>query len=150
MARTPSAPLRRHGSPTSHWTYWRFGWPHELDSTGSLPPETRKQALLTGVYAFIKQHLGDPELSPATVAAAHQISTRYLRALFHEQGVTVAGWIRQHRLDSARRDLAGPRLASRSLESIAARWGLSSASLFTQTFERVYGMPPRDYRHQAR
>jgi AraC-like DNA-binding protein len=119
------------------------------DSTGSLPPETRKHALLTGAHAFIQQHLGDPRLSPAVIAAAHHISTRYLHALFHEQGATVAGWIRQRRLEAARRDLTDPDLTTRSISSIAARWGFSSPSLFTQTFKTAYGMPPRDYRQKT-
>jgi AraC-like DNA-binding protein len=121
---------------------------HELDSTGSLPSEIRKNALLTGVYAFIKQHLRNPQLSPAMIATAHHISTRYLYALFHEQGETVAGWIRQRRLEAARQDLTDPSMASRPVASIAAHWGFSSPSLFTQTFKTAYGMPPRDYRQQ--
>jgi AraC-like DNA-binding protein len=122
---------------------------HELDSTGSLPPDTRREALLTSVYAFIRQHLGEPGLSPAMVAAAHHISRRYLHALFQEQGVTVAGWIRERRLEAARRDLTDPMLAFRSVASVAARWGFSSASQFTQAFKAAYGMPPRDYRQQV-
>ncbi|MGH3390779.1 MAG: helix-turn-helix domain-containing protein [Actinomadura sp.] len=122
---------------------------HELDSTGSLPPESRKNALLTGVYAFIQQHLGNAELSPAVVAAAHHISTRYLHTLFQDQETTVAGWIRRCRLEAARRDLTDPMLVSRSVASIAAQWGFSGASQFTQAFKAAYGMPPRDYRQQA-
>jgi AraC-like DNA-binding protein len=122
---------------------------HELGGAGSLPPESQKNALLTGVYAFIQQHLGNPELSPAVVAAAHHISTRYLHMLFQDQGATVAGWIRQCRLEAARRDLTDPMLVSRSVASIAAQWGFSSASQFTQAFKAAYDMPPRDYRQQV-
>ncbi len=40
-----------------------------------------------------------PQLSPAAVAAAHHISLRSLHQLFHDEGLTVAGWIRQRRLE---------------------------------------------------
>ncbi|MBO0832729.1 MAG: hypothetical protein J2P28_03915 [Actinobacteria bacterium] len=55
-------------------------------------PEARRHAMLTTVQAFICQNLGDPELSPAAVAAAHHVSLRTLHQLFHDQGLTVAGW----------------------------------------------------------
>jgi hypothetical protein len=47
---------------------------HELDGDGWTAPHTHQQALLTRIYAFIQQHLGDPELSPGAVAAAPHIS----------------------------------------------------------------------------
>ena len=56
-----------------------------------MTPETHRRALLTRIQAFIQQRLGDPELSPGVIAAAHHISLRYLRKLFQEQGTTVAG-----------------------------------------------------------
>lgn len=69
--------------------------------------------------------------------------------MFQQQGVTVAAWIRQQRLEASRRDLTDPNVASRSVAAIAKRWGFSSASQFTQAFKARYGMPPRDYRQQA-
>lgn len=59
---------------------------HELDGDGWIAPNTHQQALLTRIYAFIQQHLGDPELSPGAVAAAHHISVSYLHRLFHAEG----------------------------------------------------------------
>ena len=43
----------------------------ELDVRDWGTPEARRHALLTTVQAFIQQHLGDPGLSPAMIAAAH-------------------------------------------------------------------------------
>jgi AraC-like DNA-binding protein len=122
---------------------------HELDAMDSVTPETHRRAMLTQIHAFIQQRLGDPELSPGTIAAAHHISVRYLHKLFQEQGTTVAGWIRQRRLEGCRRDLADPELASRPVAAIAARWGFSSASYFGQVFRAAHGMPPHEYRHWA-
>ena len=122
----------------------------ELEITGWGTPEARRHALLTTVQGFIHQHLGDPWLSPSTIAAAHHMSLRSLHQLFHDEGLTVAGWIRQRRLDRCRRDLTDPALASRPVAAIAARWGFSSAAEFSRTFRAVHGLPPAQYRRSAR
>jgi len=75
---------------------------------GSLPVESRENTLLMRIHAFIEQHLGDCDLAPGPVAAAHYISVRYLYRLFEEQGTTVAAWIRHRRLERCRADLADP------------------------------------------
>jgi AraC-like DNA-binding protein len=121
----------------------------ELDSDWATP-EARRHALLTSVQAFIQQHLARPDLSPATVAAGHHMSLRSLHQLFHDQGLTVAGWIRQRRLECCRRDLSDPALASRPVAAIAARWGFSSAADFSRAFRAAHGLPPSDYRRSAR
>jgi AraC-like DNA-binding protein len=122
----------------------------ELDVGDWGTPESRRHALLTTVQAFIQQHLGDPQLSPATIAAAHHISLRALHQLFHDEGLTVAGWIRRRRLECCRRDLSDPGLALRPVAAIATRWGFSSASDFTRAFHAVHGLPPSQYRRFAR
>jgi AraC-like DNA-binding protein len=115
----------------------------ELDVRDWGTPEARRHALLTTVQAFIQQHLGDPRLSPAAIAAAHHISLRALHQLFHDEGLTVAGWIRHQRLERCRRDLSDPALALRPVAAIAARWGFSSASDFTRASTPCTGFPPR-------
>lgn len=123
---------------------------HELDNRNWGTPETRRHALLTAVQGFIQQHLGDPELSPAAIAAAHHMSLRSLHQLFHEVGLTVAGWIRRQRLECCRRDLSDPALAARPVAAIAAKWGFSSASDFSRAFRAGHGVPPAEYRRSAR
>jgi AraC-like DNA-binding protein len=122
---------------------------HELDVRDWGTPESRRHALLTTVQAFIQQHLGDSMLSPAMIAAAHHISLRSLQQLFHDEGLTIAGWIRRRRLESCRRDLADPAQASRPVAAIAARWGFSSAADFSRAFRAVHGLPPAEYRMSA-
>ena len=122
----------------------------ELDEHGWATPEVARHAQLTTIQAFMNEHLGDRELSPATVAAAHHISLRSLHQLFHGEALTVAGWIRQRRLECCRRDLSDPALANRPVASIAARWGFASASDFSRAFRSAHGMPPAEYRRFAR
>jgi len=123
---------------------------HELDAQQWGTPESRRHALLTTVQAFIQQHLGDRHLSPAMVAAAHHISRRSLDQLFHDEGLTVAGWIRQRRLERCRQELSDPALAARPVAAIAAKWGFSSPGDFSRAFRAVHGLPPAEYRMSAR
>ncbi|WP_436768528.1 helix-turn-helix domain-containing protein [Streptomyces sp. URMC 123] len=123
---------------------------HHLEAESALTPEAHHRALQTRIHAFVQQRLGDPRLTPDAIAAAHQISTRHLYKLFQEQGLTVAGWIRQRRLERCRRDLADPRLDSRPVHAIAARWGFTSDAHFSRLFRAVHGMTPTEYRFLMR
>jgi len=117
-----------------------------LDRDRSVEPDTYQRALLLCVHAFIEQRLGDPRLSPATVAAAHHVSVPYLYKLFETEQTGVAGWIRRRRLERCRRDLLDPALRSRPVSAIAARWGMLNAAHFSRSFRAAYGVPPVEYR----
>jgi AraC-like DNA-binding protein len=117
---------------------------HVLDPDHRVLPG--HQGLLAQVSAYIREHLGDPELSPDTVAAAHHISTSYLHRLFACRDLTVAATIRTQRLDRARRDLSDPRLADLPIHRIAARWGFRDHASFTRAFRARYGIPPKALR----
>jgi AraC-like DNA-binding protein len=121
---------------------------HHLDAAASMPPQTHNRALLMKIHAFIQQHLGDPNLSPDAVAAAHHISLRSLHRLFQTQDTTVAGWIRARRLERCRRDLADPLLSNQPIYALAARWGFADPAHFSRAFRAVYGLGPQDYRQQ--
>ncbi|PXX71439.1 AraC family transcriptional regulator [Nocardia tenerifensis] len=110
------------------------------------PQRAARRPLTTQVMSYIEGHLGDGDLSPRRIATAHYISTRYLHKLFHEQSTTVAGWIRERRLESCRRDLRDPLHRDRSIATIAARWGFPDAAHFSRTFRAAYGVSPLEYR----
>ncbi|SPT60274.1 helix-turn-helix domain-containing protein [Actinomadura madurae] len=110
------------------------------------PPDVRREVLLRQIYAFVDEHLGDPELTPGMIAAAHHVSLRHLHKLFETEECTVAEWIRRRRLDRCRRDLADTALLERPVEAIAARWGFPSAASFSRLFRAVHGIPPGEYR----
>ncbi|GFE19785.1 helix-turn-helix domain-containing protein [Streptomyces sp. SID8375] len=120
-----------------------------LDAEDTMTPESRRRALQVQIRDFIRRHLGDPSLSPATIAAAHRISVRYVHQLFAEEGTTAAAWIRGRRLERCRRDLANPHLQLRPIHAIAAQWGFIDPAHFSRAFRAAYGMPPRDYRQHA-
>ncbi|WP_461086594.1 AraC-like ligand-binding domain-containing protein [Streptomyces deserti] len=122
---------------------------HYLEAERHLPPETHHHALAMRIRGFIEQHLADPGLTPAVVAAAHHISTRQLHRIFQAQNLTVAGWIRQRRLEKCHHDLFDPRYDDRPVQAIAARWGFANKAHFSRVFRAAYGIPPGDLRHLA-
>jgi AraC-like DNA-binding protein len=112
--------------------------------------EPRRHAMFTAITAFILANLSDPDLSPTTVAAAQHISLRSLHQVFHDEGLTVAGWIRSRRLERCRRDLEDAALDSRPVAAIGTRWGFPSAADFSRSFRAAHGIPPAEYRRSAR
>ena len=122
-----------------------------LHSELDMARDTMKPQVLlaTSVREYIEANLADPQLSPASIAAAHFISTRHLHNIFHETGTTVASWIRSQRLERIRRDLRDPLLAGTSVGAVAARWGFLDAAHFSRTFRDAFGVSPTDWRRGA-
>ncbi|GAA3094846.1 helix-turn-helix domain-containing protein [Streptomyces echinatus] len=120
---------------------------HAIENENLLPPDTRRRTLVLRIKHHIQQHLQDPQLSPATIAAAHHISVSYLHRLFEGEDATVAVWIRRRRLEAARRELTDPALRTVPIHRIAARSGFPRAADFSRAFRGTYGLTPRDYRN---
>jgi AraC-like DNA-binding protein len=121
------------------------------ERTGAAPadPAAIRQSLLLAVRAWIDAHLGDPGLDPVTIAAANHVSVRYLHKLFHDEGTSVARWVRERRLDRCRRDLEDPALTGRSVHAVARCWGFDDPAHFSKIFKAVYGEPPGEHRRRA-
>jgi AraC-like DNA-binding protein len=114
--------------------------------TASDDPGTGHRALMLRITSFIEEHLGDADLAPAQIAAAHHISLRQLHKLFHANGATAVGWIRQRRLEHCGHDLRDPRFAACPVAAVGAKWGYPDPAHFSRLFKATYGMGPRDYR----
>ncbi|MCY1137027.1 helix-turn-helix domain-containing protein [Actinoplanes sp. Pm04-4] len=122
---------------------------HHLDR-GSPPLRSPSQVLYLRITSFIDRNLHRADLRPATVAAAHQISLRYLHRIFEQHhDVSLGAHIRARRIDRARRDLADPHLSRLTIASIAGRCGFTRAADFSRAFRTHTGVSPRDYREQA-
>ncbi len=113
------------------------------ESTGTY---LHADVLLPQVTTYVYRHLGDPDLTPARIAAAHFISVRSLHRLWEPRGVSISGWIRELRLGRCRRDLADPALAHESIGTIASRWGMRNPAHFSRMYRAAYGCSPRDHR----
>jgi AraC-like DNA-binding protein len=105
-----------------------------------LPP--RGAARLRELQAYALAHLGDPGLSPRSVARASYISVRQLHRLFARDGLSFAAWAREQRLRRCRDDLADPRLNHLAISGIAERWGYRSQAHFTRAFPPASASPP--------
>lgn len=120
-----------------------------LDRGGVAPAATRQGALLLQIHAFIEAHLGDPELSPVSIAAANFISLRYLHKLFEAEETTVAERIRRRRLERCRQDLLDLAQRAQPVGAIASHWGFTDPAHFSRLFRATHGMPPAEYRRLA-
>ncbi|HEY2205952.1 MAG TPA: helix-turn-helix domain-containing protein [Pseudonocardia sp.] len=102
--------------------------------------------LFARVVEYIERRLGERDLGPRSVAAAHFVSVRRLQALFHERGDTVSGHIRRVRLERCRRELADPERRGRPIGEIARGCGMADRPHFSRLFRAEYGESPREYR----
>lgn len=118
-------------------------------SGGEPPAGPDPRALLERIDAFIDHNLGDPGLTPRSVADRHQISVRRLHLMFQGRGEGVAATIRRRRLENCHADLARPELLDRPISTIAARWGFGSAAVFSRAFREAYGISPTERRARA-
>jgi AraC-like DNA-binding protein len=117
-----------------------------VDRVAAVPAESRQQAMLAQVQAFIGERLGDPGLSPGMIAAACHVSVRTLHSLYQADNDTVAASVRRRRLERCRRDLLDPGLRDRPVGAVGARWGFPDAAGFSRAFRAAYGLPPGEYR----
>ena len=104
--------------------------------------------ILASARSFIERHHADPALDTSMVAAAHHISPRYLQKLFAADGMTVAGWIKDRRLERCRHDLEDRRLLRDNIGTICARHGFIDSAHFSRLFKSRYGLSPRAFRER--
>jgi AraC-like DNA-binding protein len=104
--------------------------------------------LLTRIRTYVRQNLTDPELSPAAIAAAHNISVRYLYQLCAGAGFSLEQWIIAERLAGAHRDLARPAARLRPIGAVARAWGFRDPTHFARRFKAAYGVPPQQWRRE--
>ena len=85
-----------------------------------------------------------------TVAARHKVSPRYVQRLFDESGSTFTEYVMEQRLERAYRLLRDPRLADRTMTTIAFASGFNDLSHFQRRFRGRFGTPPSELRAAAR
>lgn len=102
------------------------------------------------VVRYVEDHLRDPHLSPASIAAGLRISPRYLRTVFASTGEKVSAYIVRRRLEECARQIRNPAWSGHTLTEIAFAWGFNSAAHFTRSFHEHFGTTPREYRRGAR
>jgi AraC family transcriptional regulator, positive regulator of tynA and feaB len=108
-----------------------------------------RQHSLVRAKAVVEQHLTDPLLDTATIAAALHMSTRYLNKLFEEERTSLMRYVWGRRLERCREDLQDASRAALRIGDIAMRWGFNDLSHFSRAFRERFGESPRDCRRRA-
>ena len=111
--------------------------------------EVREETLLSRVRTYVRQHLADPELTPRTIAAAHNVSLRRLYQACAAAGWSLEQWVIEQRLEDARVRLISPAGLRRPIGATARACGFADASHFTRRFRQAYGMTPREWQRAA-
>ena len=101
------------------------------------------------IQNYLTDHLGDPELSVADVAAANKLSARQLQRLFEASGTTFSEYLLTQRLRSVHAALLDPHQSERSVSDIALASGFGDVSYFNRAFRRHYGKSPSEVRRSA-
>ncbi|WP_417847138.1 helix-turn-helix domain-containing protein [Streptomyces viridiviolaceus] len=118
----------------------------ERAHTGGAAADTARGHLVLQVREHIDRNLGDPALSPESIARTLRISIRYLHRLFEDEETTVARLIQQRRLEECSRELARRARTAPTVSSVAQRWGFVSPAHFSRAFRAAYGVSPREWR----
>jgi transcriptional regulator GlxA family with amidase domain len=104
-------------------------------------------AMRAEIRRYVRTHLQDPALGPASIAGAYSMSVRALHALFEDCEESVAALVRRERLARCYEDLCRPNAGS--VTSIAFRWGFCDAAHFSRVFKQAYSVTPRVVRQAA-
>ena len=108
----------------------------------SSPAEAHRRA----IRLHVERHLGDPSLTPATIAAAQALSLRYVHRLWgSEETGTLGRHILRRRLERCPADLADRR-TRKHVTQIAFRWGFRSPAHFSRAYRAHFGVPPSEHR----
>jgi AraC-like DNA-binding protein len=111
-------------------------------------PSVASRSLRLRVANYIEANLGDPSLTPTSIAGAFRISPRYLHRIWKTGEESLARYILQRRLEECARALSDPLHSARSITSIAFDWGFVGMSHFCTAFREQYAASPRAYRHE--
>lgn len=99
---------------------------------------------LANARAFIEDHLSDPGLNAARVAAGIAISERHLSRAFAASGASLPRYVLVRRLERARAVLLAEERVT--VAEVAARCGFGSTRYFAQTFRAHFGFRAGDLR----
>lgn len=109
-----------------------------------------RAARFAEIKADILASLGNANLSTEEIAAKRGISSRYVRKLFEEDGLSFSAYVLAERLSRARRMLADRRYRHLSIAQLALECGFGDISYFNRAFRRRFGETPSDVREAAR
>jgi AraC-like DNA-binding protein len=101
------------------------------------------------IKACIREHLPEPSLDVAGIAAALRLSASSVHRVFAGEPCSVTEWLRAQRLERLARDLADPALQRRSVSELAFALGFNDAAHVSRAFRARFGCSPRDHRARS-
>lgn len=116
---------------------------------GSAMPR-HSASLLGRLTRTIAEQSTDPTLDPASVAAEHGISKRYLHLVMAQGGTSFRAALIEARLERGKVLLEDRRFDRVSIADIAWRSGFSNPSHFARRFRQRFGTSPADFRKTLR
>jgi AraC family transcriptional regulator, positive regulator of tynA and feaB len=107
--------------------------------------EDCKDGMLLAAQTLMCQRIGEVDLSPEGLAGPLGCSRAHLYRVFARNGLTIAGYLREIRLQRCRAALAvaGP---SDTVADIAFRCGFDNPVYFSRLFRQRFGIRPTDAR----
>ena len=117
--------------------YIRIG---DADKEGSSVKQSER---LERLLRYIRENLDKPLSNAALAEVYYTHPTHFIRAFHAETGETPAQYVRNVRLETAKRLLEETRL---SVAETAAQAGFPDAAHFSRLFHKRYGMPPAAWR----
>lgn len=105
-----------------------------------------RAVMFSQARSFIRNHFADPDLTAEKVLLSLQLPRDTLYRMFEHEG-GIAAFICDCRIRAAAEDII--KCPSIHLKDIAYGVGFTSASTFSRTFKREYGISPQDLRAHA-
>ncbi len=102
------------------------------------------------IKEYIDTHFSSPALSVTMIARHFNLSARYVNAIFAAEGSSPGEYLRKRRLMASAAMLRNRRHVDTSVIEVAFACGFNNSSHFSTSFQREFGMSPRDYRMSAR
>lgn len=123
---------------------WFSGQYSRIHNLISALKNSKASDLLDEAVEYIIVHYGDPNLSAGLIAEKLGITPQYFSKLFRQMtAMSFPDYLSDIRLEHARKILSANPLLS--VSSVCEKTGYNSASYFSSSFTRKYGIPPSKF-----
>jgi AraC-like DNA-binding protein len=115
-----------------------------IDETTAAALRERLTHVMTAEKAYLENDLTLADLAGRVGATPHQLSQVFSQHL----GETFFDFVNRHRVEAVKATLARPGAAGRALLEIALECGFGSKSTFNDTFRKLTGQSPGEFRRR--